>query len=66
MFTALDYDTLIISRIYDYRLEGHSTDQAILRGLDKTGGIITLAGMIMMVAFSSLMVRQNNLNQYIL
>lgn len=52
---TMDYDMFLISRIYEYRKRGYSTKAAILKGLHKTGGIITSAGIIMIVAFSALM-----------
>ena len=59
---ALDYDTLLISRIYEYRYKGYSTTASVFEGLKKTGGIITTAGLIMMVAFSSLMFSSEMVN----
>ena len=39
----------------EFRLEGFTDDSAVLKGLYKTGGIITAAGIIMAVAFSGLL-----------
>jgi RND superfamily putative drug exporter len=62
---ALDYDTLLISRIYEYRHEGYNNVDSIMKGLEKTGGIITTAGFIMMVAFSALLFSSETvLNQF--
>ena len=50
---ALDYDVFLISRILEYREAGYSSDGSILKGIYKTGYIITDAGIIMAVAVSS-------------
>ena len=52
---TLDYDIFLISRIYEYRRSGLSTKDSVIAGLYRTGGIITVAGAIMIMAFSSLM-----------
>lgn len=51
---GLDYDVFLISRVLEYRLEGYTNNGSILKGLYKTGHIITAAGIIMAVAFSGL------------
>eukprot|EP01091_Cochliopodium_minus_P000631 TRINITY_DN10551_c0_g1_i1.p1 TRINITY_DN10551_c0_g1~~TRINITY_DN10551_c0_g1_i1.p1 ORF type:complete len:293 (-),score=30.89 TRINITY_DN10551_c0_g1_i1:40-918(-) len=52
---AVDYDIFIITRIREYRLEGYSTRDATIRGLEKTGSLITSAGIIMFIAFGGLL-----------
>jgi len=52
---TLDYDLFLISRIYEYRRSGLSTKDSVVAGVTQTGGVITVAGLIMIVAFSSLM-----------
>ena len=52
---GLDYDVFLISRILEFRLNEFDDDGAVLKGLYKTGGIITAAGIIMAVAFSGLL-----------
>eukprot|EP00475_Leptophrys_vorax_P003513 TRINITY_DN12088_c0_g1_i1.p1 TRINITY_DN12088_c0_g1~~TRINITY_DN12088_c0_g1_i1.p1 ORF type:complete len:830 (+),score=200.36 TRINITY_DN12088_c0_g1_i1:3-2492(+) len=52
---GLDYDIFLVTRIYEYRMSGCSTKDAIINGLDSTGSIITGAGLIMAVAFTGLM-----------
>lgn len=47
---ALDYDVFLISRVLEYREIGYSPDASILKGMYKTGYIITDAGIIMAVA----------------
>ena len=53
---GLDYDVFLISRIYEYRLNGYTDRAAALKGIYKTGYIITAAGIIMAVAFGGLMI----------
>ena len=43
---GLDYNIFIITRMYELRLSGHSTPDAIALGLARTGGIITSAGKV--------------------
>ena len=52
---GLDYEVFIISRILEFREEGLVNNSAVLKGLYKTGGIITAAGIIMSVAFAGLL-----------
>lgn len=56
---ALDYDVFLISRILEYRLQGYEHKSSIAAGLNATGSIITAAGMIMSLAFGSLMLSSN-------
>lgn len=56
---TLDYDVFLISRILEYRLEGYEHKSSIALGLDSTGGVITAAGLIMALAFGSLMGSSN-------
>lgn len=43
----------------EYRLVGYTSDGSILKGLYKTGHIITAAGVIMAVAFSGLFLSES-------
>lgn len=52
---GLDYDVFLISRVYEYRLEGNTDHAAAVKGICSTGYIITAAGLIMAVAFGGLM-----------
>jgi len=52
---GLDYDIFLISRIIEYRYLSFSTSAAIVKGVYKTGKIITGAGIIMAIAFCGLM-----------
>eukprot|EP01083_Nonionella_stella_P175498 611326_1 len=62
---ALDYDIFLFARIYEYRVMGGvPTHEAIVRGVYKTGSIITAAGIIMGIAFCGLLLSQiTSLNQ---
>lgn len=52
---GLDYDVFLISRVFEYRLHGYTDHAAALKGVYKTGYIITAAGVIMALAFGGLM-----------
>jgi len=56
---TLDYDLFLIGRIYEYRRAGYSTGDAVVLGLEKTGGIITTAGLIMLATFMVLLLSSN-------
>jgi len=62
---ALDYDIFLFARIYEYRVMGGvDTREAIVRGVYKTGSIITAAGIIMGIAFCGLLMSKiTSLNQ---
>lgn len=49
---GLDYDVFLVSRILEYREKGYSSDGSILKGIYKTGYVITDAGVIMAIAVS--------------
>lgn len=49
---GLDYDVFLFSRVAEYRRLGYSDRAAILKGVYRTGGIITAAGIIMAIAFT--------------
>ena len=42
---TVDYDVFLISRIYEYRHQGYTTEAAILRAIAKQSTTITTAGM---------------------
>ncbi|MHA1778113.1 MAG: MMPL family transporter, partial [Candidatus Heimdallarchaeaceae archaeon] len=52
---GLDYDIFLVSRISEFRDYGFTEKDSIIKGLSKTGRIITMAGIIMAIAFSGLM-----------
>ena len=49
---ALDYDVFLIGRVLEYREAGYTSDGSIIKGVYKTGYIITDAGIIMAIAVS--------------
>jgi RND superfamily putative drug exporter len=51
---SMDYEVFIVSRIREARLNGASNDEAIVEGLSNTGGVVTSAALIMVVALSGL------------
>ncbi len=53
---GLDYDIFLLSRISEYRKNAFTDKASIQKGVYKTGGIITAAGVIMAIAFSGLMI----------
>jgi RND superfamily putative drug exporter len=54
---GLDYDIFLITRIQEFRSqEKYNTTDSIMKGVHKTGGIITAAGVIMAIAFSGLLI----------
>lgn len=62
---ALDYDILLISRMIEFRKLGWSDRASICLAVDKTGNIITAAGLIMSVSFAGLLLPDATvLNQY--
>jgi predicted RND superfamily exporter protein len=55
---ALDYDVFLLSRVIEYRKKGFSDTAALCKAVWKTGRIISFAGCIMAIAFSSLVASQ--------
>jgi len=51
---GLDYDIFLVSRITEYRIQGFSDADSIRKGVSRTGGVISAAGIIMALAFSGL------------
>ena len=51
---ALDYDIFLFTRVREFRLKGWSNRAAIVKGVARTGRVITFAGIIMAIAFSGL------------
>jgi putative drug exporter of the RND superfamily len=52
---GVDYNIFLVGRIQEERRGGLDTRQAVLRGLARTGGVITSAGLILAGTFSALM-----------
>jgi hypothetical protein len=55
---SLDYDVFLVDRIVEFRKTGCSDKEAVERGVEKTCGIITSAGVVMACAFSGLLLSQ--------
>jgi len=50
---SMDYEVFLLSRIREFRDRGASTPDSVAMGLERTGGIITGAAVIMIVVFSA-------------
>ncbi len=62
---ALDYDIFLMSRVVEFRKLGWSDRASICLSIEKTGSIITAAGVIMSVSFAGLLLPKSTvLNQY--
>ena len=62
---ALDYDIFLMSRVVEFRREGWSDQASISLAIEKTGTIITAAGVIMSISFAGLLLPKSTvLNQY--
>jgi hypothetical protein len=53
---SMDYEVFLVSRIREARDEGLETNAAIVRGLQRAGGVITAAAVVMLVSFGGLAV----------
>jgi putative drug exporter of the RND superfamily len=49
---SMDYHVFIISRIKELRDRGHSTEEAVARGISSTAGTVTSAAIVMVAVFS--------------
>ena len=62
---ALDYDVFLMTRVVEFRKEGWSDRASMCLAVEKTGNIITCAGLIMSISFAGLLIPQTVvLNQY--
>jgi RND superfamily putative drug exporter len=53
---SMDYEVILLHRIQEVWRQGHSVGDAVSHGLTHTGGMITGAGMIMVVAFLAMLI----------
>ena len=60
---ALDYDVFLVSRTLEYRRNNYSSRASIALAFWRTGGIVTTAGIIMVLAFGSLVLSSQELLQ---
>ena len=51
---SMDYEVFILSRIKEAHDAGHSTDEAVIEGLGRTGRLVTSAAIILFLAFAAL------------
>jgi uncharacterized membrane protein YdfJ with MMPL/SSD domain len=49
---SMDYEVFLVSRVREAHDEGHATREAVSRGLERTGSVITAAALVMLVSFS--------------
>jgi RND superfamily putative drug exporter len=50
---SMDYEVFLLSRIREFRDRGHGTRESVAMGLERTGGVISGAALIMIVVFSA-------------
>jgi RND superfamily putative drug exporter len=50
---SMDYEVFLMSRIRELHDRGHSNEESVSAGLERTGGVITGAAAIMVVVFSA-------------
>jgi RND superfamily putative drug exporter len=46
---SMDYEVFLLSRVYEEWLRTHDNRQAVARGLEKTGGVITNAALLFVI-----------------
>ncbi len=51
---SMDYEVFLLSRIREEHDNGHDTDQATVRGVARTGRLVTSAALILFFAFAAL------------
>ncbi len=51
---SMDYEVFLLSRIKEEHDAGHSTDEATVHGISRTGRLVTSAALILFLAFVSL------------
>jgi putative drug exporter of the RND superfamily len=50
---STDYEVFLLSRVKEYYNQGYSNEESVALGLERTAGIITAAGLIMIAVFGS-------------
>jgi uncharacterized membrane protein YdfJ with MMPL/SSD domain len=55
---STDYEVFLLTRVREYYRRGESNEDAVALGLEHTAGIITAAGLIMIVVFGSFALTQ--------
>jgi RND superfamily putative drug exporter len=51
---SMDYEVFILARIREEYDGGHSTDEAVIEGIGRTGRLVTSAALILFLAFAAL------------
>ncbi|MCV7056098.1 MMPL family transporter [Mycolicibacterium gilvum] len=51
---SMDYEVFLVSRIREFRLQGHGNDESVALGIAHTGRVITAAALIMSISFAAL------------
>ncbi len=51
---SMDYEVFILARIREEYDAGHSTDEAVIEGIGRTGRLVTSAALILFLAFAAL------------
>jgi RND superfamily putative drug exporter len=51
---SMDYEVFILARIREEYDAGHSTDEAVVEGIGRTGRLVTSAALILFLAFAAL------------
>ncbi|MEE6259642.1 MMPL family transporter [Plantactinospora sonchi] len=49
---SMDYEVFLLGRIKEYVDAGQDTDTAVRHGLQRTGGVVTAAALLMMIVFA--------------
>ncbi|MEO3743400.1 MMPL family transporter [Plantactinospora sp. B5E13] len=49
---SMDYEVFLLGRIKEYVDAGRDTDTAVRHGLQRTGGVVTAAALLMMIVFA--------------
>jgi RND superfamily putative drug exporter len=55
---STDYEVFLLTRVREYVRQGFSNEDAVALGLERTAGIITAAGLIMIIVFGSFALTQ--------
>jgi RND superfamily putative drug exporter len=50
---STDYEVFLLTRVREYVRQGYSNEESVALGLERTAGIITAAGLIMIAVFGS-------------
>ncbi|MFB1295497.1 MMPL family transporter [Mycobacterium sp. pW049] len=51
---SMDYEVFLVSRIREFRLDGHPNDEAVALGIARTGRVVTAAALVMSISFAAL------------